>query len=387
MQLRGEECEEGCRDPQESNSLNNNTSQEKVDMPTTEAEAYSGFTKQFIPSNFNMDMKEVSQNMELSLEKPKEKPEKEPEQDIQLPQISHITPTSIETSPLIHVSQNEDNNKENALSSVRIKKFGVVNADAFCDICCKEYCNKYFLRTHKLKSHGILPVDEKKDETVNGTGNNMSWYQMQTTPLNLIVNEASVSKDASEKLGFEVEGEECVCNVCGRYFQSHFLLKMHQAYTHPNKFLPNEALALTKQNTKPFDITKGKDFGDSDLLQKKPIENYLPVVKSEYPKEFEESENKAVVNTESLQKIQTLISRLNSSNNSDSSTCDVCDKDVGHVSLLENHILKEHAVLLEEMGNITEEENSSSQSSLLSPTNSFKKESLTARKHFRNNFY
>ena len=32
---------------------------------------------------------------------------------------------------------------------------GVINPEAFCELCCKEFCNKYFLRTHKHKKHGV----------------------------------------------------------------------------------------------------------------------------------------------------------------------------------------------------------------------------------------
>ena len=41
----------------------------------------------------------------------------------------------------------------------KLRQMGVINADAFCEICCKEFCNKYFLRVHKLKKHGICSPD------------------------------------------------------------------------------------------------------------------------------------------------------------------------------------------------------------------------------------
>merc|ERR1711860_225747 len=37
----------------------------------------------------------------------------------------------------------------------KLRQMGVINADAFCEYCCKEFCNKYFLRVHKLKKHGV----------------------------------------------------------------------------------------------------------------------------------------------------------------------------------------------------------------------------------------
>lgn len=361
-------------DMQEYNLGNNNSSQDKLDIPTTETEVYnSSYGKHFPPSNFNSEKQEIPLKVEINTDKPKENPEKEADSELQIP-----IPTSSDTISFFHVPQNEENNKENSLSSIRLKKLGVVNADAFCDICCKEYCNKYFLRTHKLKSHGIAPVEDKKEDTVNGTTGNNFWYQNQAAPLNLIVNESSTNKDATNKICFDIDGEECVCGICGRYFQSQFLLKMHQAYTHPNKFPANEVGAPAKQNVSTFE----KDATEGEKSQKQFPENYSLVIKSEFMKDTDESDIKQVVNPENLHKLQTLISRLNSPNTSDSSLCDVCEKDVGHVSLLENHILKEHALLLEEMGNITEEENSSSQGSLVGSVYNFKKECPHCQKSF-----
>ncbi|XP_035777964.1 uncharacterized protein LOC118459046 [Anopheles albimanus] len=74
--------------------------------------------------------------------------------------------------------------KDANFSADKLKRLGVINTEAFCEICCKEYCNKYFLRTHKLKRHGILPTaDELKEER-----NLPPWVPfMQTSPLNLIM--------------------------------------------------------------------------------------------------------------------------------------------------------------------------------------------------------
>ncbi|KZS04464.1 Uncharacterized protein APZ42_032790 [Daphnia magna] len=36
---------------------------------------------------------------------------------------------------------------------------GIVNPEAYCELCQKEFCNKYFLKRHKAKMHGIVPPD------------------------------------------------------------------------------------------------------------------------------------------------------------------------------------------------------------------------------------
>ena len=44
-------------------------------------------------------------------------------------------------------------------SHFRWKAPNSATARVTCDICHKEVCNKYFLRTHKLKKHGVAPSD------------------------------------------------------------------------------------------------------------------------------------------------------------------------------------------------------------------------------------
>ncbi|XP_059468360.1 zinc finger protein 219 [Neocloeon triangulifer] len=87
------------------------------------------------------------------------------------------------------------------LSPGRLRRLGVINADAFCEICSKEYCNKYFLKTHKLKRHGIR---DPEDPLPKG------WPLLQTSPLNLTIaseqhltngNSSSEQQPAQEEEG------------------------------------------------------------------------------------------------------------------------------------------------------------------------------------------
>lgn len=46
------------------------------------------------------------------------------------------------------------------------KKQYTTTGKNYCDVCNKEVCNKYFLRTHMLKMHGIV-IDEHKTIIAN----------------------------------------------------------------------------------------------------------------------------------------------------------------------------------------------------------------------------
>ena len=61
---------------------------------------------------------------------------------------------TIPNVPSLPAKTGETGQKGN-MTPDRLRQMGVINADAFCEYCCKEFCNKYFLRVHKLKKHGV----------------------------------------------------------------------------------------------------------------------------------------------------------------------------------------------------------------------------------------
>ncbi|GAB6022192.1 hypothetical protein CHUAL_006327 [Chamberlinius hualienensis] len=98
----------------------------------------------------------------------------------------------------------------------RLREMGVINVDAFCEICCKEFCNKYFLRTHKMNKHGVgvvgnefpLPPSSSCTSLIKspssssghgGAGGN--GHQQQQQPLSLVVDKDSCHQMAEQDGG------------------------------------------------------------------------------------------------------------------------------------------------------------------------------------------
>lgn len=206
-----------------------------------------------------------------------------------------------------------------ALFSVdKLRKLGVINADAFCEICCKEYCNKYFLRTHKLKRHGIMTNDD-----LNGPrSGNVPWNLSQTCPLNLIVNEQGTnSSDSAEKSRTELsDSDDPECDVCGRRFQSAHLMKMHRAYLHVDKEKPRP-----EEETKPVAVEA--DVGAASY------------------NDNNNGQGNGDSISEDLRKLQTMILQLNSLNVNNASNCHICNRDFENAHAHKLHMLAEHGVL------------------------------------------
>lgn len=84
-----------------------------------------------------------------------------------------------------------------------IKRQYSSNGKNYCDLCNKEVCNKYFLRTHMLKMHGIV-IDENK--TVIG-------------------NIDTLEKERQGALAFR-------CDICHAELKSRQLLRQHKQDSH-----------------------------------------------------------------------------------------------------------------------------------------------------------
>lgn len=199
-----------------------------------------------------------------------------------------------------------------AETSNRLRRMGIMNPEAFCEICCKEYCNKYFLRTHKMKRHGIIipddgPMPGKPPDQPSGSG--PTWYQIQTSPLNLIMGEQSTNSSGSERRPSPTSADN-ECENCGLRFQTPYLAQLHQSV-----------------NCRGSQITENRSSPENN-------------------------NEKADAISEDLQKLQTMILQLNNLGNQNEKTdtprsilnCTVCGKEMENRYHLQSHMMSEHGV-------------------------------------------
>ncbi|XP_055633790.1 uncharacterized protein LOC129774116 [Toxorhynchites rutilus septentrionalis] len=201
-----------------------------------------------------------------------------------------FTPQPRKLSPLSIQAAREAN-----FSVDKLKRLGVNNPEAFCEICCKEYCNKYFLRTHKLKRHGVfLPPEEFKDER-------NSWNFVQTSPLNLIVGDADV-------LGFP----------------------------------PPPLKRLTDGGTEEFPKSSSSLKDEAARNVGVMNEEETPEDKLDVKEEMTAAEQEAEAISVDLQKLQSMIMQLNDLNNQRKMNCSVCGKEMENQYMLHAHMIQEH---------------------------------------------
>ncbi|KAL6259006.1 hypothetical protein P5V15_008928 [Pogonomyrmex californicus] len=205
-----------------------------------------------------------------------------------MPAPRHLSPQSIQQA------------RDSGFSADLLRRLGVINPEAFCEICCKEYCNKYFLRTHKMKRHGIIVQDNERSPGNSGTGVT-TWHQVQTSPLNLIVSEAAgADAESNDRNG----SEEHECKPCGIRFQT---VDLYQA--HCRKMHEADERGSPKQE---YDLDPSDQRTDSI--------------------------------SEDLQKLQTMIMQLNGLDSGKGLSCAACGKECDSRSALRVHMVTEHGV-------------------------------------------
>jgi len=207
-----------------------------------------------------------------------------------MPAPRHLSPQSIQQA------------RDSGFSADLLRRLGVINPDAFCEICCKEYCNKYFLRTHKMKRHGIIVHDNERSP------GNPTWHQVQTSPLNLIVAETAATAAASSDTN-ERTGDDHECKPCGIRFQTADLYQTHCRKMHESE------------------------------------ERVSP--KHEYDMDAADQQRTDTI-SEDLQKLQTMIIQLNGLDSTKGLSCAACGKECDSRLALRVHMATEHSGVADE---------------------------------------
>ncbi|XP_031846328.1 uncharacterized protein LOC116432940 [Nomia melanderi] len=202
-----------------------------------------------------------------------------------VPAPRHLSPQSIQQA------------RDAGFNADRLRRLGVINPEAFCEICCKEYCNKYFLRTHKMKRHGI--VMQENEKSPGNPGAIATWHQVQTSPLNLIMAESAESNERST--------DEYECKICEIRFQTAGLYQAHCRKMHESE------------------------------EQRSP--------KQESDAEQTDQRNDTI--SEDLQKLQTMLLQLNGLKSGKGVSCGVCGKECENRATLHIHKVTEHGAIEE----------------------------------------
>ncbi|GIY05965.1 hypothetical protein CDAR_297081 [Caerostris darwini] len=256
-----------------------------------------------------------------------------------------------------HHGSSSENSVSHVFTPEKLREMGVINADAFCELCCKEFCNKYFLRTHKLNKHGInMPeISPGKSGSLPPSSHNQGSQSNEKCDMSYEDGRLSEGLliDHTQGLSGEHLGGELSCDFCNRPFSSLYLLKMHKFYTHNIPYVKEES--KSKPNSPSADSTnqenKENEFVKPHLPLPLPPTSMLP---DNIPTSLQED-----AASQDLQKLQSMIRELNASAGSESSkiVCNLCRLEFDNKYFLRAHMMNEHGVLPNEDGHVPEHSN------------------------------
>ena len=203
--------------------------------------------------------------------------------------------------------------------------------DAFCDICCKKFCNKYFLRVHRYKMHQIGSPPSERERPLSRSGGGGGGGGAGSA--------GGVSSCGGNKGGSNVSQASCPpleklleppirdslpkeCDQCCRPFQSSYLLQMHQYYFH----------GLGQQRT-------------GGLMP--PADRSPP---PQPPQKKSKSKKKDAFGDD-LKKLQGMIKDLHDKKH-EVASCHICSKTLENRTVLHSHLITEHGMIQNQEENV-----------------------------------
>ena len=158
--------------------------------------------------------------------------------------------------------------KSPKLTNEEIKSLGIVQPDAYCEMCRKEFCNKYFLRVHKANKHGIFTEETPRRVLQPKSKNQNNQIQQlalpASAPPHLLQNLPSGAQDPEEPTNLSMranatpepgereykndeepgerirgkETEDAFCYLCNKEFADKQWLHFHNINVH--RLIPGE---------------------------------------------------------------------------------------------------------------------------------------------------
>ncbi|XP_041447815.1 uncharacterized protein LOC111069662 [Drosophila obscura] len=192
-------------------------------------------------------------------------------------------------------SQLQQQARDCSLSAEKLRRLGVHFPEFYCELCHKEYANRYFLRTHKWKRHGVFVPPEDLPQLGKEEAQLSGWPFM---PLNLMLAKHAAAAAASMEQAEQADQEP-------------------EQEPEPE---PEQEQDLSEQPSKRIKLEPDLD---------------------------EEKLNGSVMGLQNLQKLQSMLQQLNDINGKRPLPCHLCGRELENQYALRAHLMTEHAAQMQ----------------------------------------
>ena len=292
------------------------------------------------------------------------------------------------------MTHNEQVNTSGSNSGVKI-----FNPEAYCELCNKELCNKYFLKTHKANKHrifsvegsGIVPLSTSTSAvavtaaaaaatffssnvspaTSGNSSNSAATAALQMQHLLHHVNVSSSSEAATQAAALAlaasrsnaVTNMESYCDICQKRFCNKYFLRKHRQKIHgicdssisqsslPTKSSKPNSLPIEEPMHHSSSVSLASDAESDHLSPKMPTSPINAVTTSASGGAVPLDITRTSVTPEKISSITSTApeaSKTASSsplNFSSDSTCDICKMEFPNSALLQTHQTTAHGLL------------------------------------------
>lgn len=275
-------------------------------------------------------------------------------------ETSHSRPNSTQSMTSV---DNALNMPVERPSNEELVKMGM-DPEAYCEICKKEFCSKYFLRTHKQNIHGIPPKTESQESKSSFSmaphlalstpllpSSFMSTTSpyAQTKPMNLSSSNGSLnsigssgrskSSSAQNKWKEPQNSSRVTCELCNKELCNKYFLRTHKINKHG--ILPEEMSPSPSQNMSPN--TSDVETSSNSSLPEKGIQS--PKLNLENSKLFTNKMDDGPFQFSEALNLKIKSENERYMNNNETETCHLCNRKFKSSKWLRQHILKDHAGL------------------------------------------
>ncbi|KAI5731487.1 hypothetical protein M8J77_010784 [Diaphorina citri] len=226
-------------------------------------------------------------------------------------------------SPNSNTLEHENNLAINLTSNLQMdsaSQIKIFNLEAFCDLCNKEFCNKYFLRTHRANKHRVYEstTDIAQSKALTSTKDISGHNNYLTIPKSLTgkkthTNNGVQNKSSTKSYNNGINSTmRAFCNICRKEFCNKYFVRRHKAKIHGI-----------------LDTT----CGSSSTEEKN---------SSDFPSQQLESAQDSTNDSEVFEKDDVSKNQFYNTNGSSKITCSFCAEDLNDSDALLKHLEEVH---------------------------------------------
>lgn len=215
--------------------------------------------------------------------------------------------------------------------------------EAYCEICKKEFCSKYFLRTHKQNIHGIKSDTTLSSNSKSSDSDKVNTFSPQKPNLNSSNGKSREDIDKNSWRWKEpINSSRVICDICNKEVCNKYFLRTHKQKKHgkhPTSQSPNVSMSGSPVASDCDTASNASSQADEKpfKMDQLILPQMIPLPPTERLSEKLHMKPLHFGSGNSIKEMP-----LNN-NTEQCETCNICNRVFKNLKWLKEHIMKDHA--------------------------------------------